>query len=210
MATMQYDVWSVKVGSDADFYVVENTYAGTLPLSLPLANTLPGRNGYGYKVSVTSAGDETGVGFTITGMKVGDIGGTLVSETVVGLDTDTAFSTIYFASVESVVINANTTANVTIGYGGDLALPRCRVKGLYYVASGNAGEIAITPNSSYHSLCLATGNPRQCNTVVSSLYMAAEGILTTNSSAKDYAVVTNTAARKRLSVSGNKARRLEK
>jgi hypothetical protein len=23
MATMQYDVWSVKVGSDADFYVVE-------------------------------------------------------------------------------------------------------------------------------------------------------------------------------------------
>jgi hypothetical protein len=41
MATMQYDVWSVKVGSDADFYVVENTYAGTLPLSLPLANTSP-------------------------------------------------------------------------------------------------------------------------------------------------------------------------
>jgi hypothetical protein len=31
MATMQYDVWSVKVGSDADFYVVENTYAGRCP-----------------------------------------------------------------------------------------------------------------------------------------------------------------------------------
>jgi hypothetical protein len=72
---------------------------------------------------------------------VGDIGGTLVSETVVGLDTDTAFSTIYFSSVESVVINANTTANVTIGYGGDLALPRCRVKGVYYVASANAGAV---------------------------------------------------------------------
>ena len=189
MATMQYDVWSVKVGSDADFYVVENTYAGTLPLSLPLANALPGRNGYGYKVSVTSAGDETGVGFTITGMKVGDIGGTLVSETVVGLDTDTAFSTIYFASVESVVINANTTANVTIGYGGDLALPRCRVKGLYYVASANAGAVSITSNSSTIPLLeLATpGN----NTVVSSLYMAAEGILTANT-IDDYAVVTNT------------------
>jgi hypothetical protein len=160
MATMQYDVWSVKVGSDADFYVVENTYAGTLPLSLPLANTIPGRNGYGYKVSVTSAGDETGVGFTITGMKVGDIGGTLVSETVVGLDTDTAFSTIYFASVESVVINANTTANVTIGYGGDLALPRCRVKGLYYVASANAGAVTVTANSSTIPF-VRTSNPRQ-------------------------------------------------
>jgi hypothetical protein len=190
MATMQYDVWSVQIDSDADFYVVENTYSGTAPIALPISNNLPGRNGYGYKVSVTSAGDETGVGFTITGMKVGDIGGTLVSETVVGLDTDTAFSTIYFASVESVVINANTTANVTIGYGGDLALPRCRVKGLYYVASGNAGEIAITPNSSSIPI-LAMATPGNA-TVVSSLYMAAEGILTTNSSAKDYAVVTNT------------------
>jgi hypothetical protein len=31
MATMQYDVWSVKVGSDADFYVVENTTPGRCP-----------------------------------------------------------------------------------------------------------------------------------------------------------------------------------
>jgi hypothetical protein len=190
MATMQYDVWSVKVGSDADFYVVENTYTGTAPVVLPLSNTLPGRNGYGYKVSITSADDETGVGFTITGTKVGDIGGTSISETVVGGNNTAVFSTNYFASVDSVVINANTTANVTVGYGGNLALPRCRVKGLYYVASANAGEIAITPNSSSIPI-LAMATPANA-TVVSSLYMAAEGILTTNSSAKDYAVVTNT------------------
>ena len=191
MATMQYDVWSVKVGSDADFYVVENTYASaSLPLSLPLSNTLPGRNGYGYKVSITSADDETGVGFTITGTKVGDIGGTSVSETVVGGNTTTVYSTNYFSSVDSIAINANTTANVTVGYGGDLALPRTRVKGLYYVAGSNAGNIAITPNSSSIPI-LEMATPAN-NTVVSSLYMAAEGILTTNSSAKDYAVVTNT------------------
>jgi hypothetical protein len=190
MATMQYDVWSVQIDSDADFYVAENTYSGTAPIALPISNNLPGRNGYGYKVSITSADDETGVGFTITGTRVGDIGGTSLSETVTGGNTTTVFSTTYFSSVDSIAINANTTANVTIGYGGDLALPRCRVKGLYYVASANAGEIAITPNSSSIPI-LAMATPANA-TVVSSLYMAAEGILTTNSSAKDYAVVTNT------------------
>jgi hypothetical protein len=187
---MQYDVWSVQIDSDADFYVAENTYSGTAPIALPISNNLPGRNGYGYKVSITSADDETGVGFTITGTRVGDIGGTSLSETVTGGNTTTVFSTTYFSSVDSIAINANTTANVTIGYGGDLALPRCRVKGLYYVASANAGEVAITPNSSSIPI-LAMATPANA-TVVSSLYMAAEGILTTNSSAKDYAVVTNT------------------
>jgi hypothetical protein len=187
---MQYDVWSVQIDSDADFYVAENTYTGTAPVVLPLSNTLPGRNGYGYKVSITSADDDTGVGFTITGTRVGDIGGTSLSETVTGGNNETVYTTQYFSSVDSIAINANTTANVSIGYGGDLALPRCRVKGLYYVASGNAGEIAITPNSSSIPI-LAMATPANA-TVVSSLYMAAEGILTTNSSAKDYAVVTNT------------------
>lgn len=190
MATMQYDVWSVKVGSDADFYVAENTYAGTLPLSLPISNTIPGRNGYGYKVAITCTNDQTGVGFTITGTKVGDIGATSVSETVAGGDNATVFSTIYFSSVDSVVINANTSANVSVGYGGDLALPRTRVKGLYYVASSSAGSIAVTPNSSSIPV-LDIATPAS-NVAVNSLYMAAEGILTTNSSTKDYAVVTNT------------------
>jgi hypothetical protein len=60
---------------------------------------------------------------------------------------------------------------------------------LYYVASANAGAVSITSNSSTIPLLeLATpGN----NTVVSSLYMAAEGILTANTR-DDYAVVTNT------------------
>lgn len=189
MATMQYDVWSVKVGSDADFYVAENTYAGTLPLSLPLSNTIPGRNGYGYKVAIACTNDQTGVGFTITGTKVGDIGATSVSETVAGGDNATVFSTIYFSSVDSVVINANTSANVSVGYGGDLALPRCRIKGLYYIAGSSAGTVTITPESSTIPI-LEMETPAN-NTVVSSLYMAAEGILTA-STKDDYAVVSNT------------------
>jgi len=189
MATMQYDVWSVKVGSDADFYVAENTYAGTLPLTLPLSNTIPGRNGYGYKVAITCVNNQTSVGFTITGTEVGDIGAAPVSETVAGGDNATVYSTIYFSSVDSVVINANTSANVSVGYGGDLALPRCRIKGLYYVAGSSAGTVTITPESSTIPI-LEMATPAN-NTVVSSLYMAAEGILTA-STKDDYAVVSNT------------------
>jgi len=190
MATMQYDVWSVKVGSDADFYVAENTYSGTAPVVLPLSNTTPGRNGYGYKVAITSSGNDEARDFTVTGTLVGDIGGTTVDEVVSGGNNDTVYTTQYFSSVEQIAVDGNTDANVTVGYGGDLALPRCRVKGLYYVAGSNAGAIAITPNSS--SIPVLDMVTPANNTVVSSLYMAAEGILTTNSSAKDYAVVTNT------------------
>jgi hypothetical protein len=190
MATMQYDVWSVQVGSDADFYVAENTYTGTAPVVLPLSNTLPGRNGYGYKVAITSAGNAEALDFTITGTLVGDIGGTTVDEVVSGGNAETVYSEQYFSSIEQIAVSGNIDSNVSIGYGGDLALPRCRVKGLYYVAGSNAGEIAITPNSSSIPI-LEMATPANA-TVVSSLYMAAEGILTTNSSAKDYAVVTNT------------------
>ena len=125
----------------------------------------------------------------ITGTKVGDIGATSVSETVAGGDNATVYSTIYFSSVDSVVINANTSANVSVGYGGDLALPRCRIKGLYYVAGSSAGTVTITPESSTIPI-LEMATPAN-NTVVSSLYMAAEGILTA-STKDDYAVVSNT------------------
>jgi hypothetical protein len=187
---MQYDVWSVQVGSDADFYVEADTFTGTAPIDLTLATTIPGRNGYGYKVAITSSGNDEAIDFTITGTLVGSIGGTLVEEVVGGGNAETVFSTQYFSSVEQIEISGNTDGDVTVGYGGSLALPRCRIKGVYYVAGASVGNISITPNSSSIPV-LALATPAG-NTEVSSLYMAAEGILTTNNSADDYAVVSTT------------------
>jgi len=183
---MQYDVWSVKVKSDVDFYVVSTTPTGAA--TLVLANTTPGINGYGYKVSVTAVSSETTKTFTITGVTVG---GVTVSEAIAGPGAGaTVYTTNYFAKVTQVTVSAATTGAIEVGYGGALALPPTRIKGLYYVGSGSgAGSIVVTRNS--NSLILLEIDTPQSATQVSSLYMAAEGIRTAYE-LNDFAIVTVT------------------
>ena len=169
---MQYDVWSVKIKSSADFYVTSVTPSGEGFLTL--ANTTPGINGYGYKVSISGTGNEAGKNFTIVGTTVG---GVVVTEVVAGPNNNTVYSTNYFASVTSIKVSAATAAAITVGYGGNLALPMTRIKGLYYLASGSAGTIIVT-RASDSTLLLEIDTPG-ADTQVNSLYMAAEGIRTT-------------------------------
>ena len=79
---MQYDVWSVKIKSSANFYVTSVTPSGAGALTL--AATTPGINGYGYKVSITGTGNETAKNFTITGTTVG---GVVVTKWLLGQTT---------------------------------------------------------------------------------------------------------------------------
>ena len=181
---MQYDVWSVKIRSSTNFYVTSVTPSGSGALTL--ANTTPGINGYGYKVSITGTGNETGKNFVITGTTVG---GVVVSETLAGPNNNTVYTTNYFSSVSSITVSAATAAAITVGYGGNLALPMTRVKGLYYLASGSAGTIIVTRNSDSQIL-LEIDTPASA-TQVNSLYMAAEGIRTTYQT-NDFATVAAT------------------
>ena len=169
---MQYDVWSVKIKSSANFYVTSVTPSGAGALTL--AATTPGINGYGYKVSITGTGNEAAKNFTITGTTVG---GVVVTEVVAGPNNNTVYSTNYFASVSSITVSAATAAAITVGYGGNLALPMTRIKGLYYLASASAGTIIVT-RASDSTLLLEIDTPAAA-TQVNSLYMAAEGIRTT-------------------------------
>ena len=181
---MQYDVWSVKVKSDDDFYVaaVSPSAAGALALKA----TTPGINGYGYKVSIKSSTNESGKNFTIVGTTVG---GAAVTETIAGPNNTTVYTTNYFARVTSVSTSASG-GSIEVGYGGNLALPMTRIKGLYYVgSSGGAGSIIVTRNS--NSLIILEIDTPASATQVSSLYMAAEGIRTTYS-LDDFAVVAVT------------------
>lgn len=194
MGTMQYDVWSETTpGSDADFYVTENSYSSG---SLTLANTVPSKNGAGWQVTFTAVdADETGVNLSITGYQVGDLTGNTITEVLQGVDgsgsPNVATSTNFFSAVTALSVDASTGGNVTVGYGGTLALPRTRLKGLYYVGGSNAGSINVVQNSTSKSL-LRMVTPAN-NTVTSSLYMAAEGILTVSPNAKDdFATVTTT------------------
>ena len=185
MATQQYDVWSVSPKADADFYVVSVTPSGAGALGL-VANT-PGINGYGYKVSITSVADETTKNFTITGIPVGSTQS--VTEVVAGGNNTTVYSTNYFATVTSITVSAATAGAITVGYGGALALPRCRIKGVYYVGASNAGSISISDAG------VGVVPPRLYMdtpglvTATSSLYMAAEGVLVGQGN-NGYAIVT--------------------
>lgn len=141
---MQTDVWSVTLDSDDDYYVAAVAPAAAGDLAL-IANQAA-LNGAGYKVTQTSAtGDNTGVNFLITGYTVG---GELVTETLAGADGSGGAATVssvnYFAQVLNVAVDGATTGNITVGFGGNLALPRTRIKDWYFVGNGSAGEIKVT------------------------------------------------------------------
>ena len=181
---MQYDVWSVKIRSSANFYVASVTPSGAGALTL--LKTQPGINGYGYKVSITGGSDESGKTFTIVGRSVA---GASVTEVVTGPNATTVYSTNYFAQITSITVSAATTGAITVGYGGALALPATRIKGLYYFAGASAGTVIVTRNSDSQIL-LEIDTPASA-TQVNSLYMAAEGIRTAFSN-DDFATVTPT------------------
>lgn len=186
---MQYDVWAVTPATDDAYYRANASIAGDGALSL-LANTV-GPNGYGYKLIITSAGDDSGITFTITGIKVGDLTNTVVSEVVTGPNATTATSANYYARVDSITASGASAGNVKIGTTGSLALPRTRIKGLYFVGTATAGTIKFNVNGLSSQLILQLNTPASA-IQTSSLYMAAEGILTTRSSPQDYCVVTLT------------------
>jgi hypothetical protein len=186
---MQYDVWAVTPATDDAYYRANASIAGAGALTL-LQSTV-GPNGYGYKLVITSAGNDTGITFTISGVLVGDLTNTVVSETLTGGNAGGVTSANYYARVDSITASGASAGNVKIGTTGNLALPRCRIKGLYYVGTATAGSIKFNTNGLSNNLRLQVNTPASA-IAVNSLYMAAEGILTTLGSQTDYCVVTLT------------------
>ena len=190
MPSQQYDIWSVTPEADVDFYRAAATIGAAGALTL--AATTPGRNGYGFKVSVTSDDDDNATVFTITGTIVGQTtNGGIGTDTITGVNTNTIASTKYFSSVTSITASATSANNISIGYTADIALPRTRVKGLYYVGAGSAGSIVIaSPNVTAPLYKIVT--PTSATSFADSLFMPAEGILVGNDARDDYATVTVT------------------
>ena len=183
---MQYDVWAVSPESDDDYFFASGTASGTLSL---LANDL-GYNGTGYQVSITSDGADADKTFTVTGVKVGAVGyDGLVTESVTGPSASVVYSTNYYTRVDSVAISASSTGNIKVGYGGDLAFPRTRIKGVYFVSNGASGSVVFTakPNdTTILKLAVASG------TLSQDMIIPGEGILTTKSKNGDFAIMTLT------------------
>ena len=184
----QYDVWAVNPTSDDAYFRASATIAASGSIALLKANV--GQYGTGYKVSITSDGADADKTFTITGVKVGAEGyDGIVTESVTGPSASVVYSTNYYTSINSISVSAASAGGVKIGYGGDLAFPRTRIKQVLYVAAGTAGSITFTaqPNNTV-ILKLFTPADGTANDAM----VPPEGILTTksNSGRGDIAVLT--------------------
>lgn len=185
---MQYDVWAVSPDSDDDYLFASASIAATGSVAL-LANNI-GQYGTGYKVSVTSNGADSATVFTVTGVKVGITGADgVVTESFNGPSASVVYSTNYYTSVSSVSVSGPSGGGIKIGYGGDLAFPRTRIKGLLYIATSSEGSITFTaqPNNTVILKVYTPGDSTANDAMI-----PPEGILTTksNSGRGDIAVMT--------------------
>jgi hypothetical protein len=154
-----------------------------------LANNV-GQYGTGYKLSVTSDGADSATVFTVTGVKVGITGADgVVTESFNGPSATVVYSTNYYTRIDSVSVSGPSGGGVKIGYGGSLAFPRTRIKGVFYIASGTEGSITFTaqPNNTVILKIYTPGDSTANDAMV-----PPEGILTTksNSGRGDIAVMT--------------------
>ena len=183
------DIWAVTPSTSATYYRAAASIAGAGALTLLTQDAGP--NGVGYKVRFTSAGDDQGITFTIVGIKVGDLSGKFTTEVVTGADTSTADSSNFYAYIESITASGASAGNVSIGTTGSLALPRTRVKGFYYVASGSAGSLKINLNSPTGAELLKISTPATA-TGTQDMMLPGMGILTTRSNNTDFSILTVT------------------
>ena len=184
----QYDVWAVNPSSNDAYFRASATIAASGSVAL-LKNDV-GEYGTGYKVSITSNGADANKTFTITGVVVGANGyDGIVTETLSGPSASVVYSTNYYTSINSISVSAATAGGVKIGYGGDLAFPRTRIKGVFYIASSVSGSIIFTAKPNNTTL-LKIFTP--ADSTANDAMIPPEGILTTksNSGRGDFAVMT--------------------
>ena len=182
--SMSFDVWAVNPGqSDDDYFYGSASIAAAGSLSLS-GNTI-GRNGWGYQLSITSDGADSATVFTVTGLAVGNLDGQRTTEVIIGPSVTVTYSATYWSSVDSIVASTASVDGVKIGFGGNLALPRTRIKSVYYVA-GTSGNITFTSQKS-NTVVLRIGTPSA--NVAGISFVPPDGILTTKSGMNDFCVV---------------------
>ena len=201
----QTDIWSINPSTSATFFKTAATVTGGVyPQALVLTNTNPvvAKEGAGYKVIITSAGNDSGITFTINGAIVGQLTeqGQVPNpnnpEVLAGGNAGAVTSAYFYSRVDSIVISAAAAGTVSVGTTGDLALPRCRIKGFYILSAAGAGSLKVNrfsyttsayPTVAVESLLDIT-TPAGA-TLTQFLSLPGQGILT-GQQHNDFAVVT--------------------
>lgn len=120
--------------------------AGNLVLNgaLASAGAIPAQT-LAYKIGLTSAGNDSGQNFTITGT---DADGNAQTETLAGPNANTVVSTKYFKSISSIAINGAAGAALTVGTVNtvDSAVTRTYCLDSYSKDTSIAADISGTIN----------------------------------------------------------------
>ena len=181
---MQSDVWSATWFNDAAALKASGTIAGTGAITL--LTTAVGFNGVGAKVTVTSTGDEDDTEFEVVGI---GMDGQQITEIITGVDNNTVTSTNYFTSIISISNDTASVGSISIGLSG-LALPKCRVRGVYFTGASLAGAVLITRVSDSRKV-LNVVSPGSSASNAFNIWVPGEGIVTTYT-LDDFATVTLT------------------
>ena len=179
---MQSDVWSATWFNDTAALRASASIAGTGAITL--LTTAVGFNGVGAKVTVTTSGDEDDTEFTVVGI---GMDGTQITEVITGVDQNTVASTNYYTSIVSISNDTASVGNISIGLSG-LALPKCRVRGVYFIGASSAGSVVITRVSDSRNI-LSLVSPAGSGANAFNFYIPGEGIVSTYT-LEDYATVT--------------------
>ena len=191
---MAGDVWAVNnSAASANYFRVAATHTGAALTLLKNDFTLAGApNGAGYRVTLTSVGDLTGVTYTIVGAVVGQQNGT-TTVAIAGGSTATVTTTQYWSRIDSITPSGTSAAStMAVGYAINFALPRCRIKSVHFVGAAAAGTIVFNMNSTSGTPILTVDTQASATTSATSVLIPGEGILVGRSAANDFAICTAT------------------
>ena len=116
-------------------------------------------------VIITSAGDDSGDTFTVTGT---DETGTAQTEAITGADTGVATGTKFFATVTQIAASGASAGNVKAGSGTSIAAGifrgSMRLRGLYVVNTGSAGTMTFREGSGTGTILMQYNTVASANT----------------------------------------------
>lgn len=136
--------------ADADGVATSQTPSGAGNLTIDGAKASGGVATFNAarQVTITSAGNDAGRTFTITGT---DVNGNTLTEAVTGADTDTATSTKHFKTVTQIAVDDATAGAVTAGMNTSaiavIFAGRSRLKGAFIVNAAVAGSVSFRDSS---------------------------------------------------------------
>ena len=154
--------------------------AGNLTIGGALADGGSVTLSSGRIVTILSAGDDSGITFTVTGT---DVNGDAQTEVITGADTGTATGSSYFKTVTQIAASGAAAGNVSAGINNSAAdvifAGRNRLKGAYIVNDAAAGTVEFNDGSPTGTNLMKVGTVASA-TVTRDITVPDEGVLFPN------------------------------